>query len=124
MTSLIVYVLGLAIAQIWLIPMLLNLGNMQYLISNRDDVAPEDSVRLGRVRRAAINLQESLPTFLTLAVLSIVLKVDNYDLALYWLGFRLAYLVSYVAGITYVRTLFWLGSIICMVMMAVALVSS
>ena len=122
MTSLIVYVLGLAIAQIWLIPMLLNLGSMQYLISNRDDEAPEASVKLGRVRRAATNLQESLPAFLTLAILSIVLEVDNYDLALYWLGFRVGYLLSYVFGIIYLRTLFWMGSIICLIMMAAALV--
>jgi uncharacterized MAPEG superfamily protein len=67
-------------------------------------------------------LQESFPSFLALAVLSIVLQVDNYDLALYWLGFRVAFLVSYVAGIIYVRTLFWLGSIICLIMMAVALI--
>ena len=122
MTSLIVYALVLTIAQIWLIPALLNLGSLQYLISNRDDAAPEDSVKLGRVRRAAANLQESLPAFLALAILSIVLEVDNYNLALYWLGFRVGYLLSYVFGIIYVRTLFWIGSIICLIMMAAALV--
>ena len=122
MTSLIVYGLVLAIAQIWLIPALLNLGSLQYLISNRDDAAPEDSVKLGRVRRAAANLQESLPAFLALAILSIVLEVDNYNLAMYWLGFRVGYLLSYVFGIIYLRTLFWIGSIICLIMMAAALV--
>ena len=122
MTSLIVYALVLTIAQIWLIPALLNLGSLQYLISHRDDAAPEDSVKLGRVRRAAANLQESLPAFLALAILSIVLEVDNYNLAMYWLGFRVGYLLSYVFGIIYVRTLFWIGSIICLIMMAAALV--
>ena len=122
MTSLIVYALVLTIAQIWLIPALLNLGSLQYLISNRDDAAPEDSVKLGRVRRAAANLQESLPAFLALAILSIVLEVDNYNLAMYWLGFRIGYLLSYVFGIIYVRTLFWIGSILCLIMMAAALV--
>ena len=122
MTSLIVYALVLTIAQIWLIPMLLNLGSLQYLISNRDDAAPEGSVKLGRVRRASTNLQESLPAFLALAILSVVLEVDNYNLALYWLGFRIGYLLSYVFGIIYVRTLFWIGSIICLMMMAAALV--
>ena len=122
MTSLIVYALVLTIAQIWLIPAVLNLGSLQYLISNRDDAAPEDSVKLGRVRRAAANLQESLPAFLALAILSIVLAVDNYNLAMYWLGFRVGYLLSYVFGIIYVRTLFWIGSIICLIMMAAALV--
>ena len=122
MTTLIVYALILTIAQIWLIPAMLNLGSLQYLISNRDDAAPEDSVKLGRVRRAATNLQESLPAFLALAILSIVLEVDNYNLAMYWLGFRVGYLLSYVFGIIYVRTLFWIGSIICLIMMAAALV--
>ena len=122
MTSLIVYALVLTIGQIWLIPALLNLGSLQYLISNRDDAAPEDSVKLGRVRRAAANLQESLPAFLALAILSIVLEVDNYNLAMYWLGFRIGYLLSYVFGIIYVRTLFWIASIICLIMMAAALV--
>ena len=122
MTTLIVYALILTIAQIWLIPAMLNLGSLQYLISNRDDAAPEDSVKLGRVRRAATNLQESLPAFLALAILSIVLEVDNYNLALYWLGFRVGYLLSYVFGVIYVRTLFWIGSIICLIMMAAALV--
>ena len=122
MTTLIVYALILTIAQIWLIPAMLNLGSLQYLISNRDDAAPEDSVKLGRVRRAATNLQESLPAFLALAILSVVLEVDNYNLALYWLGFRVGYLLSYVFGIIYVRTLFWIGSIICLIMMAAALV--
>ena len=122
MTSLIVYALVLTIAQIWLIPMLLNLGSLQYLISNRDDAAPEGSVKLGRVRRASTNLQESLPAFLALAILSVVLEVDIYNLALYWLGFRIGYLLSYVFGIIYVRTLFWIGSIICLIMMAAALV--
>ena len=122
MTLLIVCALGLTILQIWLIPMLLNMNNVQYLISNRDEAQPEASVTLGRVRRAATNLQESLPAFLALAILSIVVEVDNSSLALYWLGLRIAYLLSYIAGITYVRTLFWLGSIICLIMMAVALV--
>ena len=122
MTLLIVCALGLAILQIWLIPMLLNMNNVQYLISNRDESPPEVSVTLGRVRRAATNLQESLPAFLALAILSIVVEVDNSSLALCWLGFRIAYLLSYMGGITYVRTLFWLGSIICLIMMAVAIV--
>ena len=122
MTLLIVFSLGLAILQIWLIPMLLNMHNLQYLLSNRDENPPEASVTLARVRRAAANLQESLPAFLALALLSMLVEVDNSSVALYWLGFRIAYLLSYIAGITYVRTLFWLGSIVCLVMMTIALV--
>ena len=122
MTLLIIFSLGLALLQIWLIPMLLNMHNLQYLLSNRDENPPAASVTLARVRRAATNLQESLPAFLALAILSKVLEVDNSSAALCWLGFRIAYLLSYIAGIPYVRTLFWLGSVVCLIMMAIALV--
>ena len=122
MTLLIVFSLGLAILQIWLIPMLLNMHNLKYLLSNRDENPPEASVTLARVRRAAANLQESLPAFLALALLSMLVEVDNSSVSLYWLGFRTAYLLSYIAGIPYVRTLFWLGSVVCLIMMAIALV--
>jgi len=121
MTSLIICALVLALLQFWIIPMLFNLHNFNYLLSSRDEPAPEDSVKLGRTMRAAVNLQESLPAFLTLAILSIVLEVDNTDLAMWWLGFRAAFVVSYILGITYVRTLLWAGSLVCLVMMAIAL---
>ncbi|MEE2782515.1 MAG: MAPEG family protein [Pseudomonadota bacterium] len=121
MTWLIICALVLALLQFWIIPMLFNLHNFNYLLSSRDEPAPEDSVKLGRTRRAAVNLQESLPAFLALAILSIVLEVDNTDLAMWWLGFRAAFVVSYILGITYVRTLLWAGSLVCLVMMAIAL---
>ena len=121
MTLLIICALALALLQSWIIPMLFNLHNFNYLLSSRDEPAPEDSVKLGRARRAAVNLQESLPAFLTLAILSMVLEVDNTDLAMWWLCFRAAFVVSYILGITYVRTLLWTGSLVCLVMMAIAL---
>ena len=121
MTSLIICALVLALLQFWIIPMLFNLHNFNYLLSSRDEPAPEDSVKLGRTRRAAVNLQESLPAFLALAILSMVLEVDNTDLAMWWLCFRAAFVVSYILGITYVRTLLWAGSLVCLVMMAIAL---
>ena len=65
MALLIVCALGLTILQIWLIPMLLNMSNVQYLISNRDESPPDASVSLGRVRRAATTVSYThltLPT--------------------------------------------------------------
>ena len=53
-----------------------------------------------RASKAVKNLGESLPVFFTLAVLSVVLEVDeNTSIALYWLITRLLFLVIYVTGI-------------------------
>jgi len=42
--------------------------------------------------------------------------------ACWWLAFRVGHLVTYIAGFARVRTLLWLGSIVCLVMMAIALI--
>jgi uncharacterized MAPEG superfamily protein len=34
---------------------------------------------------------------------------------------RVAYAISYLIGVAYLRTLLWGGSVVCMVMMALAL---
>ena len=120
MTYLIVMALLLTLVQISLLPLMFNLSNVGYLLGNRDEANPE-SVLVSRAKRAANNLLESLPSFLALAILSIVLSVDNSDLMLYWLVLRAAYTVSYLIGITYLRTLLWFGSVGCLIMMALAL---
>ena len=120
MTYLIVMALLLTLVQISLLPLMFNLSNVGYLLGNRDEANPE-SVLVSRAKRAANNLLESLPSFLALAILSIVLTVDNSDLMLYWLVLRAAYTVSYLIGIAYLRTLLWLGSLGCLIMMALAL---
>ena len=75
MESLIVMSLVLAILQIWIIPMVLNMKHMNWLLSNRED-SDEPSEMLARARRASTNLQESLPAFLALALLSMIISVD------------------------------------------------
>ena len=80
-----------------------------------------DGLGAERAKRAAANLQESLPAFLALGVLSIVLEVDNSTLMTYWLLLRIAFAISYIAGTIYIRTILWLGSLACLVMMALAL---
>ena len=50
-----------------------------------------------------------------------VLQVDNAALMAYWLVLRAAFVVTYIAGLIYIRTLLWLGSLACLVMMALAL---
>ena len=121
MESLIVMSLVLAILQIWIIPMVLNMKNMNWLLSNREE-SDEPSEMLARSRRASTNLQESLPAFLALALLSMIVEIDVASAACWWLIFRVVHGVTYILGITYVRTLAWFGSIGSLIAMACALV--
>lgn len=120
MTTLIIAALALALVQIWLLPMALNLSNLSYLLSNRDEEL-KGSVITQRVQRAAVNLQESLPAFLALALLAVYQQVDVSNLACAWLALRVAYLACYALGITFIRSGVFFASIVCLVMMALAL---
>ena len=121
MESLIVMSLVLAILQIWIIPMVLNMKNMDWLLSNREE-SDTPSEMLARARRASTNLQESLPAFLALALLSMIISVDITSAACWWLIFRVTHGATYIMGITYVRTLAWFGSIGSLIAMACALI--
>jgi uncharacterized MAPEG superfamily protein len=109
----------LALIQIVLLPLLLNLKNFQFLLSNRED-PPELTALQGRINRASSNLQESLPAFLVLAVLA---QIQGLDLALVgsvWLALRGAYLAAYGLGIALLRTLIWMAALVCLIYMALA----
>jgi uncharacterized MAPEG superfamily protein len=120
MIDIIVLTLLLALIQICLLPMLLSLKNMDYLVSNRDEPVA-GSVVLGRVKRASANLQESLPVFLALAVLAIHQSVDLVTVASAWLALRGAYLAIYAFGIIVIRSVVWVGSVACLVYMALTI---
>ena len=122
MATYIVYALLLTIIQIWIVPAAFNIKNFSWYTTNRDEPMPETSVMAGRAIRAATNLQESLPAFLALALLSMHLSVDLTGLAFWWLILRVAHLITYIAGIALLRTLSWVGSLITLIMMALALV--
>ena len=123
MASYIVYALLLALVQIWVVPAAFNMKNFPWLGSNRDEPMPNElSVMGGRASRASINLQESLPAFLALALLSMQLSVDVTGLAFWWLILRVGHLIAYISGVALVRTLLWLGSLVTLIMMALALI--
>ena len=122
MATYIVYALLLTIIQIWIVPAAFNMKNFSWYTTNRDEPMPELSVMAGRAIRGATNLQESLPAFLALALLSMHLSVDLTGLAFWWLILRVAHLITYIAGIALLRTLSWVGSLITLIMMALALV--
>jgi len=71
MTIYIIAALLLAFLQTWLIPASFNMKNFPWLGSNRDEPMPHElTVMAGRAMRANTNLQETLPIFLALALLS------------------------------------------------------
>jgi uncharacterized MAPEG superfamily protein len=111
----------LTLVQLWLLPAGFNLNNLQYMLSSRDQ-APPQSILQQRVTRAGNNLQESLPAFLALCLLAMILQVDLSQAALAWLVLRVVYIPCYLFGITYVRSLVWVGSLACLVYMAAQLV--
>ena len=120
MITLIILSLLLTLIQL-LTPAVLNSKNLDFLISNREGSVEEAPI-VGRTRRAGSNILESLPAFLALSILSIVLEVDNYNLAMFWIGSRVLYYFTYMFGILYLRTLVWGVSIVCLVMMAISLI--
>ena len=127
MVTIIIMALTLALLQIWIIPMtgalVINIKSVSYLLSNRDrEITINPASVSARILRASSNLQESLPAFLALAILSVIIEVDNTMYAMTWVFLRLLYLLVYAAGILYIRTVVWLGSIVCLVLMGLALI--
>ena len=121
MTMMIMGALALTLFQLWLLPASMNLSNMDYMLSSRDNPPPQ-SVIQQRTTRAGVNLQESLPAYLALCLLAIIQQVDLTQVAGAWLLLRLVYIPCYLFNVVYVRSLVWIGSLVCLVYMAVALV--
>jgi uncharacterized MAPEG superfamily protein len=93
--------------------------NAGFLFSARDETVVESAVAQ-RLRRASVNMGESMTAFLVLSVLSIMGDINNTEMATLWIGTRLAYVLAYGFGIAYLRTLIWFGSVYCLVMMALS----
>ena len=116
----IVLALLLALFQSWLIPMTINIKNLQWMMGARDS-SPSESVLLKRARRASLYLHENLAPFLALVLASMYLEVDNTAYACWWMILRVVHGLTYLLGVPYVRTLAFIGSIICLAGMALAL---
>ena len=121
MSAVIIAALTLALVQIWLLPIVTNIKNAAYLLTSREEDVETTAV-YRRVDRAKKNLQESLPAFLALCLLSIQMEVDNLSLATTWLALRVVYVPLYMTGDSYIRSVVWFSATLCMVMMAMQLV--
>lgn len=123
METYIIYALALTLLQLWIIPMALNFKNLSWMMSSRDeDLDTSSNLYLQRVNKSTANLYESLPAFLALALLSLMLGVDTSSAACVWLIARVGHLIFYVAGIGLLRTASWLISLGALVWMACALI--
>ena len=91
------------------------------LFGVRDETV-EKSIIVRRADRAAVNIQESMIVFLPLAGLAIASGTSVAETATIWLGLRVAYLITYLMGVSFIRTSIWFGSVYCLGSMAVALV--
>lgn len=109
------------IATVWLPSLFLvsQIGVMGYA-KGRDE-EPTSSPLHGRAQRAARNVRENFPVFLTLAVLSLV--IDTADLAQAIWGAqifvvsRVFFPAAYMSGIPFLRsTVYTIGFIGCLVM--------
>ena len=122
MVEIILSALLLTLIQSWLIPMLLNLGNLTFLLSNRDEDF-EFSKITKRAQRASANLNETLPIFITLMLLGVIFDVDLTLLGSIWIALRVLFLTCYLGGIKIVRSGIWMASVVTLVMMGLNLVA-
>ena len=93
-------------------------SNVRQLIE-RDTNIPNYVVR---IHAATENLKESLPVFFACAVLSIVTGVDSSGYGLTWIILRIAYVVCYVYKLNPYRSIVWMGSIFCLILMGINLI--
>ena len=122
MIELILYSLLLLIIQI-MAHYPLNLQHVQFFLSNRHNEIEYSEVTL-RIRRAASNLQETLPIFITLMLLGILQDVDLTSLGTYWLLLRVIFFGLYAAGIETIRSVVWILALIVLITMANLILTS
>ena len=97
MATYIVLASALAVIQFWVIPFLINVKNLNWQMSNRDE-SLDDSVLLKRARRAGANILETLPIYLVFCLLSIIEAKDISEPAFYWLILRVIHGLCYLLG--------------------------
>tara|TARA_B100000519_G_C13820678_1_gene240189 strand:+ start:59 stop:430 length:372 start_codon:yes stop_codon:yes gene_type:complete len=122
MIELILYSLLLLIIQI-MAHYPLNLQHVQFFLSNRHSEIEYSEVTL-RIRRAASNLQETLPIFITLMLLGILQDVDLTSLGTYWLLLRVIFFGLYAAGIEKIRSVVWILALIVLITMGNLILTS
>lgn len=90
------------------------------------DNDPEPSVLVGRARRSLANMQENMPIFLTLAVLALIVDGTDMEQAVFgaqlFVFSRAAFMILYVIGVPWLRSLVYGIGLFGCLWMALALV--
>lgn len=124
MTTIILLVLALYMAQLFFQEISRFGFNPRVLMGNRDN-PPEMSLVAGRLDRAKNNMLETLPIFLTLALLALIKGGDLSKVthaAMIFLIARAFYVPAYVSGIPMLRSFVWLAGVTGLVMMALPMI--
>ncbi|WP_438751516.1 MAPEG family protein [Pararhizobium sp. O133] len=106
------------------IPATLELGSA-WNASARDEQRRPTGIFAGRAERAFANFRETYPAFIGLALsLAITGDLSGWGLsgAWMWLVCRIVYIPLYLAGIPYIRSLVWLGSLAGLLVMTAVLI--
>ena len=122
MIELILYSLMLLIIQV-MAHYPLNLQNVKYFLSNRDEEIGYSEATL-RIQRAASNLKETLPVYLTLMILGVVQGVDLTSLGTSWLLLRVIFFGLYAVGIEKIRSVVWILALGVLFSMASVLIAN
>ena len=97
---------------------------LEWNASPRDE-ARKPGVLAGRSERALKNLLETYPAFVALA-LALVVTGQSGQLgaggAWLWLSARVVYVLLYLIGVPYVRSVVWLGSVFGLAIMFFSLI--
>ena len=92
----------------------------QWNAGPRDESKKVEGKLAGRAERASANFRETYPAFIALAF-GVVMAGDPAGLALIgawlWIICRIIYIPLYLAGIPYIRSLVWIGSLIGLLLM-------
>jgi uncharacterized MAPEG superfamily protein len=124
LTTIILLVLVLYMVQIFLQETSRFGFDLWGIVGNRGNL-PEMSVAAGRLDRAKNNMLESLPIFLTLALLALAKGGDTSETAnaaSIFLIARVVYVPAYVSGVPILRSLVWLVAVASLVVMALPLI--
>jgi uncharacterized MAPEG superfamily protein len=88
--------------------------------SARDDNKKVQGKLAGRAERALANFLQTYPAFIALAF-AVIMAGDPAGLALIgawiWIICRIVYIPLYLAGIPYIRSLVWVGSMLGLLLM-------
>ncbi|KQV39753.1 hypothetical protein ASE23_17410 [Rhizobium sp. Root73] len=91
----------------------------------RDEEKKPSGKLAGRAARASANFRETYPAFVGLALaLAITGDLTGWGLtgAWTWLVCRIIYIPLYLAGVPYIRSLIWLGSLAGLLIMVATLI--